>query len=659
MKSFSVLFFFLFVSAISACQPENSITLEVSPTKNPTLSPFPTVENAIEAEPLALTITLSNPPSTRGIVLDTGGDVDTVMVEIDGVGMHQSGNGEVLSSTDGNHDADSYLQFNVNDNEMFAGSPSTHIQIEVDYLDQGTDTFMLEYDANPTSLSKGVFTNGGAVRKTDSGEIRTATFNLCDAYFANRDNGADFRIGDNLDGAEIIREVRVTGLTVGEISSIIVDDFGANPFDDQTDSDAIQQALDSSCSGDTIVFTSGVNTDGYQGYLVDQTLFLTGFSAKHDLTFTASDPQNHALLRASKELKGYVVRLYARSRFSTNGNIYNIDYGFIDVHGGRDVRVCMGTDQIDNGIGDNWGSWLPECTQPGDPWCSPGNLAFDGGSKGINAHDFTSKQGECGTGLAFFVGDGPDNIIQNVTIDTVGDHVHVKGCKNTDDDGDYGGWSDGMTVEGRNIQIINNTIINPSDIGIVLFGGKGTIIANNIIKITEGNYGAFGAIAFHPWIDADASGIQITGNIIVNEGDNDCGGLHTGINIGPHMWGGACVNDPATGTYGNPSCSADPNPDQTGLCLDDVCQVWLMLPKGETFTLRDNTITGAHINYLIEGFIIKGQFIDENNVSLSPRQSDWEAARLGCEGLTWGPLGKVAHNPSLSGYIDLKIHCER
>ncbi len=201
------------------------------------------------------------------------------------------------------------------------------MRIEVDYLDQGTDTFTLEYDAKPTSGSEGIFTGGGAVAKKDSGEFKTASFNLCNAYFANRDNGADFRIGDDANGPETIREVRVIGLESGA-GTIRVDDFGANPLDNQPDSDAIQAALDSSCSGDTIVFTSGVNTSEYQGYLVDKTLFLTGMSAKNDLTFTSSDPENHALLRATQDLKGYVVRMYARSRFNNNQNIYNIDFGY-------------------------------------------------------------------------------------------------------------------------------------------------------------------------------------------------------------------------------------------------------------------------------------------------------------------------------------------
>ena len=440
---------------------------------------------------------------------------------------------------------------------------------------------------------------------------------------------------------------------------ILVDDFGANPFDDQPDSDAIQKALDSSSSGDTLVFTSGVNDSGYKGYLIDKTIFLTGLSPKHDLTFMTSDPENHSLLRAAPDLKGYVVRMYARSRFNPQHKIYNIDFGYIDIHGGRAERVCMGADQIGNGVGDNWGSWLPECDQPDDPWCSPGNIAFDGGISGIFAHDFVSQQGECGSGLAFNVKGGFDNMIDHVTIDTIGDHVHAKGCANTDDDGDYGGWSDGMTIEGSGVTITNNTVINPSDIGIVTFGGKNTIISNNVVKITEGNYGAFAAIAVHSNGMADASGDQVEGNIIINEGDTKCGGLHAGINIGMHMWGGACEMDPLPDTYGTPSCSKEPDPEQAGSCTSGPCQIYLLVPEGETFTFRNNAVSGAHINYLIEGFLIKGEFIDENNISASPQPSDWEAARYGCDGIKWGPLDKVAHHPSLPGYTDIRIHCER
>jgi hypothetical protein len=211
-----------------------------------------------------------------------------------------------------------------------------------------------------------------------------------------------------------------------------VDDYGANPFDNQPDSDAIQTVLDSACSGDTIVFTSGVAAPDYAGYLIDKSLFLTGTSAKHDMAFTSSDPNNHALLQATADLKGYVVRLYARSRFGDAGSIDGIDFGYIDVNGGRDERICMGPDSSSDGNNDSWGSWLPECGNPDDPWCSPGGIGMDGGADwsdtaqdyqgnpslwttGVVVHDLVDQGIECGSALAFF---GAGGTIRNVTIDT-------------------------------------------------------------------------------------------------------------------------------------------------------------------------------------------------------------------------------------------------
>jgi len=632
----------------------------LAPSAPPTVMPT--------AEPVQLSIALGETNDEQGISLDQGGDVDTLPTA-DG---RTSGNGASLSAADGNTIADSYLQFQVDDRQLFKGDPTSHVRVEVEYLDQGTDTFSIQYDAQPVSGSDGLFYGGGAVVKTNTGAFLTASFNLCNAYFANRDNGADFRISDNGDGAETIHLVRVVGLLSGR-AMLNVDDFGADPFDDQPDSTAIQAALDSTCSGDMVVFTSGVDASGYQGYRIDKTLFLTGMSAKQKLTFTASDPSNHALLTATADLKGYVVRLFARSRFTNSGDIDDIDFGYIDINGGREVRTCMGSDNSGNGVDDNWGSWLPECTVFDDPWCSPGNIGMDGAmntgnvsqdyradpalwTSGIVVHDLVDQQGECGSALAF---GGAAGIIRNVTIDTVGDHVHAWGCAMTDDDGDEGAWSDGITLFGPAHQVIDNVIINPSDIGIVSFGGRDTIIANNTIRIEAGNYGAFGAIALHSWDFSDASGIQITGNIITSEGDTKCGGLHAGINIGPHMWGGACLRFSTAALVGNSACSREPSAPDGTPCTGGQCQLWSSLPAGATFMLKDNTVTGAHINYLIEGFDILGTFIDENNVSETPRRSDWQAARAGCDDLTWGALDKVAHHPSLPGYTDLRVHCER
>jgi hypothetical protein len=154
--------------------------------------------------------------------------------------------------------------------------------------------------------------------------------------------------------------------------------------------------------------------------------------------------------------------------------------------------------------------------------------------------------------------------------------------------------------------------------------------------------------------------MRITGNQVTSQGDTTCGGIHAGINLGPQMWGGACLNTSSNTMFGNSgSCSANPSLDDVAPCAGGQCQLWAYVPSGSTFTLSDNSVSGAQINYLIEGFAILGQFIDESNASFSPQRSDWAAARSGCFGLTWGALDKVAHDPPLPGYTDLMVHCER
>ncbi len=156
----------------------------------------------------------SDPGAETGIGMDGGGDVDTEAVSA-GSSQEQAqrtGNGVPLPSNDDNDTEDFYLQFDIDDDFMFDGSPTSHVLIEVEYLDQGTDMFSLQYDASGSGgpFGDGRFTDTGFIIKTDSGEFRTAVFQLRDARFANRDNEADFRIADSGDGAESIRRVTVT-----------------------------------------------------------------------------------------------------------------------------------------------------------------------------------------------------------------------------------------------------------------------------------------------------------------------------------------------------------------------------------------------------------------------------------------------------------------
>ena len=620
--------------------------------------------------------------TTEGLFLDTGGDVDTELVYVGSPPQwaRRTGNGKVLPSSDRNIVNDFYMQFRVDDQFLYRGFPTSSVKIEIEYLDTGTDTFNVQYDAlSGGYLGDGRFVDTGSVIKTNSGSFKTAVFYLCDAYFGNRDNGADFRIDDRGNGAETIRLVTVTQLSLrsGPVT-YSVDSCGANPYDDQPDSDAIQACIDQTCSGDTVLFTSGVNSPDYRGYIIDKTIFLVRTSSKSDLTFSSTDPQNCALLQASADLLGPVVRLFSRSSIHDPGNIDNITISYLCLDGNRTERVCFGADQIANTLDDNWGSWLPECGQFGDAWCNPSTLDMAGGmddqdptqdyvsnpsrwSTGLVVESLYILQTECGTALGMI---GAACTIRNTVIDTAGDHVHGTWCSQTDHDESPGAWSDGITFMGPNHVVTENTIINPSDIGIVTFGGRDTVISNNTIIAEPGNNGMFAGIAVHPWVFGLLSGFQVVGNHVINEADTTCGGIHVGIDIGAHMWGSGCTQNASPAAMGNANdCSTLSPPSGGKLCIPgQLCRIWGYIPKGTTFTLANNIVTGAQVNYLVEGLEVPGNLIVSGNISNKPRMTDW-AADQGCthDGITyrWTTFDFVAHDPTIEGWIDQPIYCER
>lgn len=617
------------------------------------------------------------------VTIDRGGDVDFELVTVGSPAEEvvRSGNGSVLPTEDGNDVQDYYLQFNVDDDLIFASRPTSRVTVEVEYLDVGLDRFNLQYDAVRGGFSgDGTFKDTGAVLKTDTGEFRTAVFNLCDAYFANRDNGADFRIADGADGAESIRRIVVTLEPTTEVRrQISVDSCGADPFDEEPDSEAIQACIDQACDGDTVVFTSGGGSSDYRGYAIDRTVFLVRSSSRRSLTFSSSDPDDHALLAATADLDGFVVRLFARSGIGDAGYIDDVTIEHLDLDGNRAERRCSGADNTGNGVGDNWGSWLPECDVFDDPWCSPGGLGMDGAtdpedpdqqyqvngerwSTGLTVRDMTITNVECGTALGF---GGAAGVIDRVTIDTAGDHVHGPGCAPTDPDEPLGAWSDGVTMYGPAHVVTNNVILDASDIGIVTFGGRDTVISGNTVKATAGNHGMFSGIAVHPWAYGDVSGFQVTGNTVINEADAECGGMHTGFNIGSHMWGTGCVYQnasPAAVGQPGPCSSLSPPPGPVNCDPSQPCRIWGYLPADSTFTVSGNVATGAQVNFLVEGLDVQGELIVDGNISNEPRSSDWQAdAACTWDGITdsWGTLGLVAHDPTIEGWVDQRIYCER
>ena len=100
------------------------------------------------------------------------------------------------------------LYFDVDDAWLYQNSDRT-VTVEVIYLDEGTDTWSLYYDAvaSPAQLA-------GTVRKTNSGHWLTQTFTLADAWFGNRQPGGGSRPGSDFflasnDADDFFHRVRV------------------------------------------------------------------------------------------------------------------------------------------------------------------------------------------------------------------------------------------------------------------------------------------------------------------------------------------------------------------------------------------------------------------------------------------------------------------
>lgn len=92
------------------------------------------------------------------------------------------------------------------------------------------------------------------------------------------------------------------------------------------------------------------------------------------------------------------------------------------------------------------------------------------------------------------------------------------------------------------------------------------------------------------------------------------------------------------------------------------CRVWGYIEEGETFTLTDNTVTGAQVNFLVEGLDVAGDLVVSGNESNMPQLTDWDGdANCTWDGIfdSWGALDFVAHDPTIEGWMDQRIYCER
>jgi hypothetical protein len=124
-----------------------------------------------------LSIVLGSTNISNGLWMDTGGDVDTQAVNLSGVTARKTGNGAALPSPDGNTIGDHFIQFRADDSVIFQGAPTTRVRILVEYYDNGTDTFVIDYDGvSGGAFGDGRFLSAGIVHKTNTRQWRTVSF---------------------------------------------------------------------------------------------------------------------------------------------------------------------------------------------------------------------------------------------------------------------------------------------------------------------------------------------------------------------------------------------------------------------------------------------------------------------------------------------------
>lgn len=192
------------LATMTSSLPEPTPTLaKPSPTlAKPTSTPIPGI----------IGVVFDADHTDSGLILQNGGDWDVYEVTIgeDQERAWRTGNGKTLPSSDNNQVRDVYMGFFIENDSLNRVPLGTQVRIEVDYLDEGFDSFEIQYDAHSGGqYGDGKFKNSEIIQKTNSGEVRTAVFELDDAFFDHRNNGADFRIDGYADGAETICRVRV------------------------------------------------------------------------------------------------------------------------------------------------------------------------------------------------------------------------------------------------------------------------------------------------------------------------------------------------------------------------------------------------------------------------------------------------------------------
>jgi predicted amidohydrolase YtcJ len=326
------------------------------------------------------------------------------------------------------------MQFRVDDSVLFAGSPTTQVRIEVEYFDQGTDSFFLQYDAAAGApYGDGTINETELFSKTDSGSFKTAVFTLEDVYFANRINGADFRIDGMDDGAEIIRSVTVTLLKdstrIEDVADIIFFNGNVITMDDsQPMAEAIAIQGDKILAvGDNASILALKKPPTQVVDLKGQTL-MPGFVDPHNHWFNNRGDYDFENSQAS--LLAYGITTSAE--IGVSEDLMESIRAF-SRDGKLRMRLSLYPGHVDN-CGNILGNWYvsdyPVSREPGALLQIPGIKIFnDGGSCNLPAYSFPHRDGQGYGDLYFQVDELAEMIIEaqnlgyQVAIHSIGDHA--------------------------------------------------------------------------------------------------------------------------------------------------------------------------------------------------------------------------------------------
>ncbi|MDO8588626.1 MAG: carbohydrate-binding protein [Armatimonadota bacterium] len=154
----------------------------------------------------------------------------------DGMGHAQGGDGDTTAATIGGHYCrgnvnpaqDFYMYFSVVDAYAYQGNKPT-LAITIDYYDTGTGSLTLHYDATSSPYKV-----GATAYLTNTNTWKTYTWQINDAYFGNRQNGAsDFRIAADVGQTFYLDTVAVYPGVADTTPPGNVTGFTATPGDNQ------------------------------------------------------------------------------------------------------------------------------------------------------------------------------------------------------------------------------------------------------------------------------------------------------------------------------------------------------------------------------------------------------------------------------------------